>query len=102
MGEPIKRHLKISDDQQIMSGRNALQFGGRIPPRGIFLCIFDFINVILGASDDASPSQPRKLEVVSKQATKVVALSTKLEWKIDQVHNSLVSTVIPVNFSSKN
>lgn len=25
------------------------------------------------------------MEVVSKQATKVVALSTKLEWKIDQV-----------------
>ncbi|VDK51150.1 unnamed protein product [Cylicostephanus goldi] len=35
-------------------------------------------------SDDATASQPRKLEVVSKQATKVTALSTKLEWKIDQ------------------
>jgi hypothetical protein len=28
---------------------------------------------------------PRRLEVVSKQATKVTALSTRLEWKIDQV-----------------
>ncbi|KAK6011899.1 hypothetical protein OSTOST_23002 [Ostertagia ostertagi] len=36
-------------------------------------------------SDDATASQPKKLEVVSKQATKVTALSTKLEWKIDQV-----------------
>ncbi|KAK5968673.1 Speckle-type POZ protein, partial [Trichostrongylus colubriformis] len=35
-------------------------------------------------SDDATASQPKKLEVVSKQATKVTALSTKLEWKIDQ------------------
>ncbi|EPB77350.1 BTB/POZ domain protein [Ancylostoma ceylanicum] len=35
-------------------------------------------------SDDATVQQPRKLEVVSKQATKVTALSTKLEWKIDQ------------------
>ncbi|PAV59372.1 hypothetical protein WR25_21415 [Diploscapter pachys] len=35
-------------------------------------------------SDDATSPQPRKLEVVSKQATKVTALSTKLEWKIDQ------------------
>ncbi|GMR42260.1 hypothetical protein PMAYCL1PPCAC_12455 [Pristionchus mayeri] len=33
-------------------------------------------------SDDACT--PRRLEVVSKQATKVIALSTKLEWKIDQ------------------
>lgn len=36
------------------------------------------------AADDATSPQPRKLEVVSKQATKVTALSTKLEWKIDQ------------------
>uniref|UniRef100_F1L222 BTB and MATH domain-containing protein 42 n=2 Tax=Ascaris TaxID=6251 RepID=F1L222_ASCSU len=33
--------------------------------------------------DSASP-QPRRLEVVSKQATKVTAISTRLEWKIDQ------------------
>uniref|UniRef100_A0A158PAE0 BTB domain-containing protein n=1 Tax=Angiostrongylus cantonensis TaxID=6313 RepID=A0A158PAE0_ANGCA len=36
------------------------------------------------AADDATAVQPKKLEVVSKQATKVTALSTKLEWKIDQ------------------
>ncbi|CAD6186057.1 unnamed protein product [Caenorhabditis auriculariae] len=35
-------------------------------------------------SDDSNSPQPRKLEVVSKQATKVTALSTKLEWKIEQ------------------
>ncbi|GMT19174.1 hypothetical protein PFISCL1PPCAC_10471, partial [Pristionchus fissidentatus] len=33
-------------------------------------------------SDDAST--PRRMEVVSKQATKVTALSTKLEWKVEQ------------------
>lgn len=27
----------------------------------------------------------RRLEVVSKQATKVTAITTKLEWRIDQV-----------------
>ncbi|CAG9533245.1 unnamed protein product [Cercopithifilaria johnstoni] len=35
-------------------------------------------------SEDASPQHPRRLEVVSKQATKVTAISTRLEWKIDQ------------------
>ncbi|CAO4370192.1 unnamed protein product [Caenorhabditis nigoni] len=33
---------------------------------------------------DELPPQPRRLEVVSKQATRVTALSTKLEWKIEQ------------------
>lgn len=33
---------------------------------------------------DDLPPQPRRLEVVSKQATRVTALSTKLEWKIEQ------------------
>ncbi|EJW86615.1 BTB/POZ domain-containing protein [Wuchereria bancrofti] len=36
------------------------------------------------SAEDASPQQPRRLEVVSKQATKVTAISTRLEWKIDQ------------------
>ncbi|VDK56851.1 unnamed protein product [Anisakis simplex] len=35
-------------------------------------------------TDDSASPQPRRLEVVSKQATKVTAISTRLEWKIDQ------------------
>ncbi|MFH4978208.1 hypothetical protein AB6A40_004917 [Gnathostoma spinigerum] len=35
-------------------------------------------------SDDSVSPQPRRLEVVSKQATKVTAISTRLEWRIDQ------------------
>uniref|UniRef100_A0A8R1I699 BTB domain-containing protein n=2 Tax=Caenorhabditis japonica TaxID=281687 RepID=A0A8R1I699_CAEJA len=38
----------------------------------------------LSSRADDLPPQPRRLEVVSKQATRVTALSTKLEWKIEQ------------------
>ncbi|CAL2037119.1 CBN-BATH-42 protein [Caenorhabditis brenneri] len=38
----------------------------------------------MSSKADDLPPQPRRLEVVSKQATRVTALSTKLEWKIEQ------------------
>ncbi|CCD66124.1 BTB and MATH domain-containing protein 42 [Caenorhabditis elegans] len=42
------------------------------------------INRTISSRADDLPPQPRRLEVVSKQATRVTALSTKLEWKIEQ------------------
>ncbi|EFP09368.1 hypothetical protein GCK72_009766 [Caenorhabditis remanei] len=42
------------------------------------------LNRSTSSRADDLPPQPRRLEVVSKQATRVTALSTKLEWKIEQ------------------
>lgn len=42
------------------------------------------LNRSASSRADDLPPQPRRLEVVSKQATRVTALSTKLEWKIEQ------------------
>uniref|UniRef100_A0A1I7U9I2 BTB domain-containing protein n=1 Tax=Caenorhabditis tropicalis TaxID=1561998 RepID=A0A1I7U9I2_9PELO len=42
------------------------------------------LNRSMSSKADDLPPQPRRLEVVSKQATRVTALSTKLEWKIEQ------------------
>lgn len=50
------------------------------------ICMFFKIKTLfVFVAEESHMSQTGKLEVVSKQTTKVIAVCAKLEWKIDQV-----------------